>query len=382
MGGGKKNEIRILGLVSYNFLPAKMGGQKGIGLFYSFFCKKVNLVCVTTKSNDPKAAEYEVLNILSNSPLRYVNVFYFFTLCKIIRQKQITHLQIEHPYYGWLALMLQSFCGVKLILHSHNIEGERFKALGKWWANILLRYEKRIHRRADYIFFVTDEDRQYSINRFGVQAVKCITTPYGIEWGEAPSEEERAEAKKTLAAQYNFSPNERVLLLNGSFNYKPNLDALLYVINKLTPIFLATPGFTCKIFICGKGIPANISSVSYPNVYIAGFVDDISVYFKGADIFLNPVSSGGGIKTKVVEALGYDLFVVSLQDGSIGIPADITGEKLVIIADDNDADAFASAVMALQDKTAHIPAAYFDYFYWEGIAERAAEFVTQYFYLQ
>jgi hypothetical protein len=54
------------------------------------------------------------------------------------------------------------------------------------------------------------------------------------------------------------------------------------------------------------------------NIIYAGFVDDISIYFKGADVFINPVSYGGGIKTKLVEALGYNLNAVSTSNGAIG----------------------------------------------------------------
>lgn len=371
---GNSSKINVLCLVSYNILPAKMGGQKGIASFYTFFAQWVNIVCVATKSNDPSAANYKVLNILSNSPIRYINIFYFFTLRRVIKQYKITHLQIEHPYYGWLAVMLQKLCGVKLILHSHNIEGERFKSTGKWWAGILLGYEKRVHKSCDYLFFVTEEDRQYSINKFGVKAAKCLTTPYGIEWKQPPAPAERAAARQVLQQLYGFKPADTILFLNGSFNYKPNLDAMLFVLNKLNPI-LAAGKMQYQVIICGKDIPQAISNTQYPNVTIAGFVDDISVYFKGADIFLNPLATGGGIKTKLVEALGYDLYVVSLPDGAIGIPAGVTGDKMIVVSDDDDVQAFANAVINLQHKTGHIPAAYFDYFYWQDITKRAAEFI-------
>jgi len=370
------SKINVLSLVSYNFLPAKMGGQKGIASFNDSFSKQVNIICVTTKSNDPKAADYEVLNILSDSPLRYMNIFYFFTLRNIIKQKNITHLQIEHPYYGWLALLVKRFCKVKLILHSHNIEGLRFKSTGKWWWRILLGYEKIVHRKSDHLFFVTDEDRAYSIENFKVDPAKCLTTPYGIDWQHALPADEKSTAKKILNEKYNIAENELVLFFNGSFNHKPNLDALYFILDSLNPILAGTKDFKYKILICGKGIPADITDKKHPNIYIAGFVDDISVYFKGADIFLNPVSTGGGIKTKLVEALGYDLFVVSLKDGAIGIPAGITNSKLIVIEDDNDVQAFANAVITVSGKELHIPGAYFDYFYWGNITQKAADFIS------
>ncbi len=36
---------------------------------------------------------------------------------------------------------------------------------------------------------------------------------------------------------------------------------------------------------------------------------------------------GGGIKTKLVEALGYNMNVVTTTSGAIGVPLSITGEK-------------------------------------------------------
>ena len=41
------------------------------------------------------------------------------------------------------------------------------------------------------------------------------------------------------------------------------------------------------------------------NLVYAGFVNDVDVYYKGADLFINPVNSGGGLKTKLVEAIGF-----------------------------------------------------------------------------
>ena len=97
-------------------------------------------------------APYKVINVLSNSSLRYINIFYFGMIKKIIRQNNISHIILEHPYYGWLAILLKNFCKVKLIIHSHNIEAERFRTVGKWWWKILWHYEKFVHSQADLPF--------------------------------------------------------------------------------------------------------------------------------------------------------------------------------------------------------------------------------------
>jgi len=366
--------LNVLSLVSYKILPARVGGQKGIALFYKYFSRHVQLTCVTTQDNDPKAAEgYEVLNILSSSRLRYINPFYFFTLRKIIRQKQITHLLLEHPYYGWLAVMLKWFTGVKLIVHSHNMEGYRWRTLGKWWWKILWVYEKWVHRRADFNFFKQDEDMGRAMRGFHIRYERCLIVTYGIEWDHPPSAEEKKQCREWLLKQHNIPAHHTILLFNGAFDYLPNINGLKKIVEDINPLLQEAEGFEYTIILCGRNIPSGISSKTYPNVVFAGFVDDISLYFKGSDIFLNTVTEGGGIKTKLVEALGYNMNAVSSVNGAVGIDPNLCNRKLVLT--DNLLSDFDKAIVRWASVKADIPAAYFDHFYWGTIAEKAARFI-------
>ena len=126
-------KLKIMSIASYTVFPPRAGGQKFIVLFLEYLARQCSLVCVTVKTNAPENANgYKIYNILGNSPLRYINVFYFFPLRRIIRKERITHVMLEHPYYGWLGMLLKICCGVKLIVHSQNIEATRWKSLGKW----------------------------------------------------------------------------------------------------------------------------------------------------------------------------------------------------------------------------------------------------------
>ena len=363
----------VLSLVSYQFLPAKMGGQKGIAFFNRFFCKQVNLTCVTVNGNDPKFSDgYELLNILSNSKIRYINFFYFFTLKKIIKERGITHVILEHPYYGWLGILLKYFCKITLIVHSHNIENVRFKSTGKWWWKILASYEKFTYKNADICFFISDEDKDYAISHFDLAKQKCTTITYGFELNRAPSPGEKKIAKDLLYSTYAIDRRDKLLLFNGTLDYKPNQDAIDIIIKQINPILLNDNSFKYKIIICGKGLPHSYNELlnyTNENIIYAGFVDDITSYFKGADIFINPVIDGGGIKTKLVESLGYDMNVVTTSNGAIGVPLSITGNKMQIVANDNW-KLFAEAIITT-DIRDHIPTIFFEHFYWEAIAKKA-----------
>ncbi len=355
-----------------------MGGQKGIALFYQFLSKKLAVSLMSTNNNE-NVTEFdgEFLPIISSSKYRYVNPFLFFKVSKIIHKRQSTHLLLEHPYLGWLGLLTKSFCNIKLVIHSHNIESLRFKSTGKWWWKLLWYYERFVHRCADINFFITDEDKQYAIEKFNLKDHQCQTITYGFDLSAPPSNEEKIKAKSQLQQQFNFADDTTILLFNGTLDYKPNQDALDVIINKINPLLFELKDFNYKIIICGKNLPNhynNLIEYSTKHIIYAGFVDDISLYFKGADIFINPLTDGGGIKTKLVEALGYDLFCISTKNGAIGVPTELCNHKLTII-DDINFEAFANAIIEANPKKSHISEDFFRHFFWDNIAEKAAAII-------
>lgn len=373
---GSKNNI--LSLVPYKILPAKMGGQKGIALFNEYLAKEVNLTCVTTKNNEIDLAKgYKILSVLSNSKIRYINIFYFFLLRKIIKENAISHLIIEHPYYGWLGFLLKVFCKVKLIVHSHNIEALRFKSTRKWWWKILWLYEKWTYKKADTVFFITSEDLEYATTQFGLNKEKCTVITYGIEIDKIPTTTEKENAKNEICKAHSIKKEEKILFFNGTLDYGPNLSAVDVILKKINPILLANENFRYKIIICGKGLPAiynELKDYSNKNIIYAGFVKDIKTYFLGVDIFINPVIDGGGIKTKLVEALGYNVSVVSTVSGAIGVPLSIIDSKMKVVKD-NDWDLFCNEIISL-DTLKDTPKVFFEYFYWGEVVETGVKFLN------
>jgi glycosyltransferase involved in cell wall biosynthesis len=366
--------MNIISLVSYPFLPARSGGQKGISLFYKYFSKYHQVTIITTKKNNPAQAEgYVLMNILSDSRLRYINPFIFFTLRKQIRDNNASHLILEHPYYGWLGILLKKFCGIKLVVHSHNIEGIRWKSLGKWWWRILWQYEKYTHRNADYSFFIQDVDRAYAIKSFGLNPDSCLTVSFGTELAQPIPADKRKETGRILRRELQIPDDTRLLIFNGAFKYSPNLEALENLLHRINPL-LQDKNLSYLILILGLDIPESVMERPYPSVRILGFVDDLERYLTACQIFLNPVISGGGIKTKLVEALAYGLQAVSSANGAIGIDPGICKQNL-IICPDGDWAGFADAVVRMKDADLETPAAFYDHFYWVNITERAARFI-------
>ena len=366
----------VLSIVTYKIFPAKLGGQKGIALFNQYFSKQHQLFCFTIKDNDPSLASYKVFNLLSNHSSRYFNIFYFGVIKKIIRENNITHIICEHPYYGWMGLLLKYFCKVKLIVHSHNIEAERFKTLGKWWWKILRVYEKFIHRKGDFTFCITAQDREYFYNNYKIPYEKSTVVTYGISWNQIPTIGEKSDAKDQLLKKYSLSLSTHLFLFNGTLDYGPNLQAVKNIVEGINPLFIKK-NIPYKIIICGKGLPGEMNELkNYAGQHIiyAGFVDDISVYFRGVDVFINPVTDGGGIKTKLVESLGYNLNVVSSLNGAIGVDENICNGKL-LLCENNDWQSFADKMEMATSISQNISSEFFEHFYWGNITAKAGDIV-------
>jgi len=370
---------KIAALIPYPVYPAKMGGQKGIALFYRYLSEKIPVALIGVKGQQPDRESAPLfLGMLEKSRLRYVNIFIFFRLKRFLRIYNIGTLIIEHPYYGWLGWMLRKFAGIKIIFHSHNIESQRFKTTGKWWWKIMQSYEGWAHRYADFNFFITPEDKAWAISNYGIHPEKCTIIPYGCETKNRPEPEKKSDARKQLCAKYGLNGNEKLFLFNGTLNYKPNLDALNFILDRINPL-LQQQRLAYRIFICGKGLPEKMGELKdyrLKSVIYAGFVEDINLYFLGTDIFLNPVSDGGGIKTKLVEALAENLTVVSSSNGAIGVPAEIAGEKL-LLAEDDAPESYLKNIAAADPGT-QTPALFFDYFYWGNIATKAVGHLSEF----
>lgn len=316
----------------------------------------------------------------SKAAWRYANPFLFFKIKKACKKLGINCLVIEHPYYGWLGALLKYFAGIKLIVHSHNIESTRFRTLGKRWWRLLFHYEKFTHRKAALSFFISASDQQFAIQNFGLLPHKTMVCTYGIPGLQPTPEADKKTAKQHILEQYQLEGETVLLLFNGTLSYQPNLDAVKEIVEKINPLLQKQSLPNYKIIICGKGLPDsfnNLEAYKDQDVIYAGFVDDIKLYFDAADVFINPVTDGGGIKTKLIEALAANARAVSYASGAIGVDAFLTGGNMKIVEDGN-ATAFVSALTGiLARQKSETPAAFFDHFNWRSITRKAAEAIER-----
>jgi len=363
---------KFLVIASYQYLPYFSGGQKSIAQFLDYLGRESDLTVLSVPGNDTSLVKtYKLLTWLKSSPIRrYSDLGLASKLTSIVKTEKFDAIIWEHPYYAWLASIVKKRTAIKTILHIHNIEYQRFKSTGKWWWWIMKRYEKWFFDRADQILFVSPDDKKFAVHQWKIPESKCIEVAFGVEIRQFPID--KGQSRQTLKAQHDVGEDEKLLLFNGLLDYKPNLDALMIILNEINPMLLKHEGFRYKIIICGKRLPHELNQLknySDKNIIYAGFVDDIEMYFKGADVFLNPVQSGGGIKTKMVESIAFGTTVITTRTGASGIYQNICGNKLIVVPD-NDWSSFANAIVDNSNKNEVTPPAYYEYYYWGNIVRK------------
>lgn len=360
---------KVLVIAPYTYLPYYSGGQKFIAQFVHHLGQQTDLTVISVSENDfSLAGTYKTIPLLKKSFGRYYDISLIKKISAIVKENGFDTVIWEHPYYAWLAFRVRKRTGVKTLIHTHNIEYQRFKSTGRWWWPFLKWYEKRCFRKADGIFFITPEDKQFAIDTWGIHPSKCFDLPFGIDVKEYPAD--RTQARQVIATRHGVLPDQRILLFTGALEYKPNLDALNIILHRLNPILLEQKDFQYKIIICGKGLPAVMNELreyADRNIIYAGFAKDIDTYYKAADLFLNPVLSGGGIKTKMVEAIAYGATVVSTETGAIGIDKQVCGSKLVVV-NDSDWRSFSALLYNMNHTSKEItPAIFYNKYNWEKV---------------
>lgn len=361
---------KVLVIAPYAYLPFHSGGQKFIAQFLQHLGQRTDLTVIAVAENDLSlATNYKIIPLLKRSFARYYDASLTKKITAIVKEQGFDTVIWEHPYYAWLAFRVRKRTGVRTILHTHNIEYQRFKSTGRWWWPVLKWYEKKAFRKADGLFFISPEDKQFAIDQWKIDRSKCFDLPFGIDIREYPSD--RAASREAISRRHGISQDEKILLFTGVLSYKPNLDALRIILDTINPSLLAS-GLKYRIIICGKGLPDGMNKLeAYKDQHIifAGFVEDIASYYKSADIFLNPVLSGGGVKTKMVEAIAYGATVVSTETGAMGIDRKICAEKLVI-AVDTDWTGFKNLVIAETNKALPTPDRFYQQYYWPLLIEK------------
>lgn len=228
--------------------------------------------------------------------------------------------------------------GLPSVFDAHNVEAmiwERYassasnplmKLFWTWQLGKIKKTESKLAQWFDVAAAVSAEDMQQLMSRYEWKS--CITAPNAVDLDYYSVE---------------ALPDNNSIIFIGSLDWRPNQDAVSYMISDILPIIrMKKPDLTLKIV--GRRPPEWMSQLCKANnVELCQDVPDVRPYLIGADLSVVPLRIGGGSRLKILESFAAGRAVVSTTVGAEGIDSSIAAR----IAD--DPESFAQTVCTLLD---------------------------------
>jgi glycosyltransferase involved in cell wall biosynthesis len=123
-----------------------------------------------------------------------------------------------------------------------------------------------------------------------------------------------------------------VLLFTGDMGFDPNVEAAERLARNIFPA-IRSEYPQAVLRLVGRNPAARVSALEGNGVEVTGAVPDMLPYLQQADLYLAPLHTGAGTRTKLLEAFAAGLSVITTTTGLEGIEAEPGRE--VLLADDD-----------------------------------------------
>lgn len=166
-------------------------------------------------------------------------------------------------------------------------------------------YERRVWRCFDGLIAISETDGE-TVRRICPDKPMRVL-PMGIHF---PNENSPNQIDK----QYD-------LLMVGSLDYSPNVDALEYFDDSILPLLLQTLP-EIRVAIVGRNPTARVREITNRrcNYVMVSDPPDVAPYYRQSRVAIIPMRTGSGVKVKLLEALAFGVPVVTTPIGAFGLP--------------------------------------------------------------
>jgi glycosyltransferase involved in cell wall biosynthesis len=130
------------------------------------------------------------------------------------------------------------------------------------------------------------------------------------------------------------------LVFTGKMDYRPNVDAALWLVNEILPLIRQRVPDTTITLVGQQPSPRLDSLRALGGVTITGRVESVVPYLRGAAVYVAPLRMGSGTRLKLLEAMAAGSPIVATTTAATGLMPD--AKSAMLIAD--GAQAFADAV--------------------------------------
>ena len=136
----------------------------------------------------------------------------------------------------------------------------------------------------------------------------------------------------------------RDYLFIGGFQHRPNVDAVLFFVQKIYPLVNERLHGT-KFYIIGDKVPPEIAALASERIIVAGLQRDVRPFFDSIKLSVAPLRFGAGVKGKINQSMAFGVPVVAT---SLAIEGMALSEREDILVADKP-EGFAEALVELYE---------------------------------
>jgi glycosyltransferase involved in cell wall biosynthesis len=236
------------------------------------------------------------------------------------------------------------------LVMAHNVESQIWQRyfeteknpLKCWYIRLqwrkFVRFERWAMSAAALAVAVSDEDAAQLRHDFGAQRVTVVENGVDVRYFQPGS---------GMNAPHPLERNPYQILFLGSLDWRPNLDAVTLLLDRIFPAVRAQEP-RARLVIVGRNPPDWLrrrGEVS-PDIIVHANVADVRPFLAQSSVLAVPLRIGGGSRLKILEAIASGLPVVSTQIGAEGLRLH-AGEHLDVVASEMEMP--AALLRALHD---------------------------------
>jgi glycosyltransferase involved in cell wall biosynthesis len=136
----------------------------------------------------------------------------------------------------------------------------------------------------------------------------------------------------------------RDFLFIGGFQHTPNIDAVVFFVEKIYPLIRERLP-DAKFYIIGDKAPPEVVALATENIIVTGLQHDVRPFFESVKLSVAPLRWGAGVKGKINQSMGFGVPVVATLLAAEGM--DLKDHEDILIAD--EPEDFARALIELYE---------------------------------
>ena len=175
------------------------------------------------------------------------------------------------------------------------------------------RLEHELIDQADETWVVSPVEQQLLQQKWPDKSIQLLSNIVDI-----------SDSKTPFAIRRDF-------LFIGGFEHRPNIDAVLFFVQKIYPLVIERL-CEAKFYIIGDKAPPEIVALATDKVVVAGLQTDVRPFFDSIRLSVAPLRFGAGVKGKINQSMAFGVPVVATSLAVEGMG--LTDREDVLVADE------------------------------------------------